>query len=207
MFSELVPQFTKQGISFARDKIKDHNFTFELFATPSLRELTEAIGQVDRAIRVAAGVAAVEIPQLKIWPDTNLLNLEDLEARLREDGEAWDLEIIELAQGSLHLMVKPGGKFIKDVTAHGIAAVTLLAGLSQITGVTIMGVAQHPADGKAAHSVVQVDNTQINVTQPSEENILIRLPPGSRLTETIDLDQGKRIVLKIQAESQSTTAS
>ena len=207
VFSELIPQFNAQGINFVRDKVSDVYFTFELSVTPSLRELIGAFSQVDRAIRVAAGLTAYNNRQLEVWSGANPRDSEELEIRLQGDSEAWDLEIDELGLGSVRLNLKPKGESIKKVAAKGFTAATLLASVSQFTGVTGAGVAHDVMGGKATHSIVQVNDAPINVSQPREEDIIIRLPSGSTLTGIIDLGPNKHIVLKIEAESESATLS
>jgi hypothetical protein len=197
----------QQGINLVQDEVEDVNFTFEMSATPSLGELIEAISQVDRAIRVAAGIAACRNGQLGIGPRSYLRDLGALETWLQDDSEAWDLAIDKLELGSFLIKLRPKGESNKKIVKNPAATLALLASLSQITGVTAAGATQDVMGGKASHSIVQVSDVSINVPGPSDENIIVRLPSDSKLRETIDLGGGKSIVLEIQTESKGTVSS
>ena len=118
-----------------------------------------------------------------------------------------DLEVEDIDLSSLHLRLKPKGKFIKKVAKDSSATVALLAGIAGFTGITAETLVHTVTSGTAAHSTVYANDRQMRVPQGSEEDIIVRLPPGSEMTETIYLSGGKRIVLRIQAGSVDTTVS
>jgi hypothetical protein len=110
--SYLTEQLTKAGISLTKsgrelDVVKGIDFDFQLRTTPSLRELNSLVSQLDRAIRVSAGLAAYTHPELRIWTGGNFQNLGSLEVWLQSNSDAWDLEIESLGLGSFRVAIQP----------------------------------------------------------------------------------------------------
>jgi hypothetical protein len=176
------------------DVVQDVDFSFELITTPSLQGLLEVVSQVNRVISVAAGFAAYTHPDLEIWSDRSPENLTSLEEWLQENDEVWDLEIEVLELGSLRLKLKPKGKDIKKVVKNGVATVAFLANLATLTGVTTQSaVSSIQSKPNVSHSVVHSNGKMIPLSPPSSDDVIVRLPGGSKITETIRLSHGKSI--------------
>lgn len=147
-------------------------------------------------------------PELQIWTGGRLEDLRSLEAWLQSNREAWELEIEYLGLGSLRLKLKPSGESIKKVAKAGAATVTMVAGLSTLTGYTAKSIiADTPSKPPASHSVVQANGKTIPLPQPREHQIIFHLSHGSTISESIRLPDGKRIEWKSKVGPEGATVS
>lgn len=183
------------------DVVKDVGFSLMLGSTPSFRELIAAVSQVDRVITVAAGFAAYNYPDLQIWTGGTPRDLRALEASLQKNGAAWDLEIELLELGSLRLKLKPSGKTIKKVATNSVLVASLLANLATFTGYDVKSAAASSPGKPLPHSVVNTNGEEIPLPPPRQHEVIVHLPPGSVITETIHLSHGKRIEWKFKVGS------
>jgi Lsr2 len=209
--SYLTQQLAAVGVSLAKydpasDVVQGVDFRFELRTTPSPRQLALAVAQVDRVIRVAAGLAAYMHPELGIWTGGRLQDLRALEAWLQTNSEAWDLEIEYLGLGSFKLNLKPSGKTIKKVVKHSEAVITILVGLATITGYTVKTfVPDTPSTPAASQSVVQAKGKSIHLPPPRKNQIIYHLSPGSTISGSTTLPDGTRIEWKSKVGKKGAT--
>ncbi len=185
--------------------------------TKSPTELIDALNAFVQLTTAAAGLAAYAHPQLNVPVGRGIArSMSSLVERV-ERRRLWELELTHLAVGSIHVKLKPKGRHIKRVTHSPAGVLPTIAALCAI-GSFGFQVADHvETPHLTAHPgtaiVYVLDRTQqmawVRISTRGSE-VIARLPLRARVTMTVQMGDGKTIIVHMEgmlSHSHATTSS